>query len=58
MGEVQRITFDPDRLGGRPCIRGLRVRGSDILGLLGAGATHDEILNAARHLDHSVVQEA
>lgn len=39
-----RITFEPDKCGGRPCIRGLRIRVTDILSLLGAGASFQEIL--------------
>ncbi len=41
---LERITLEPGKCGGRPCIRGQRIRVSDILGLLGAGATHAEIL--------------
>lgn len=41
---LQRITIEPDKCGGRPCIRGLRIRVSDVLSLLGAGASHEEIL--------------
>lgn len=41
---LERITLEPDKCGGRPCIRGYRIRVSDILGLLGAGASHAEIL--------------
>ncbi|MEA2640972.1 MAG: hypothetical protein QOF51_2366 [Chloroflexota bacterium] len=44
MSELQRITIDPEVCGGRPCIRGLRIRVVDILDLLPAGATQDEIL--------------
>jgi len=40
----QRITVDPDRCGGRPCIRNLRVRVKDVLDLLAAGASREEIL--------------
>ncbi len=39
-----RITIEPGKCGGRPCIRGMRIRVSDILALLGAGASFDEIL--------------
>ena len=39
-----RITIEPGKCGARPCIRGLRIRVTDILRLLGAGATHGEIL--------------
>jgi uncharacterized protein (DUF433 family) len=42
--QQQRITIDPDLCGGRPCVRGLRIRVKDILELLAAGATRDEIL--------------
>ena len=41
---LDRITIEPGKCGGRPCIRGLRIRVTDILGLLGAGASHQEIL--------------
>ena len=44
MTELHRITANPDQLGGRPCIRGLRVRVKDILDLLAAGSSHEEIL--------------
>lgn len=74
MSELQRITVDPEQCGGRPCIRGFRIRVSDILDLLAAGATRDEILAdypyledadinaalyyAARQLDHTVIRVA
>ena len=41
---LDRITIEPGKCGGRPCIRGLRIRVTDILGLLGAGASHQEII--------------
>lgn len=41
---IDRITIEPGKCGGRPCIRGMRIRVTDILGLLSAGATHREIL--------------
>ncbi len=44
MSELHRITVDAEHCGGRPCIRGLRVRVTDILDLLVAGASHEEIL--------------
>lgn len=40
---LNRITIDDAQWGGRPCIRGMRIRASDVLGLLGAGATFEEI---------------
>ena len=41
---LQRVTIDPEQCGGRPCIRGYRIRVTDILELLASGATHEEIL--------------
>jgi uncharacterized protein (DUF433 family) len=43
-GYLRRITFNDAQCGGRPCIRGMRIRVSDILELLGAGADFNEIL--------------
>ena len=44
MSETHRITLDPNQCGGRPCLRGLRIRVTDVLDLLAAGAERDEIL--------------
>jgi uncharacterized protein (DUF433 family) len=41
---LDRITVEPDKCGGRPCIRGYRLRVKDILDLLAAGSTEQEIL--------------
>ncbi len=41
---LERITLEEGKCGGRPCIRGKRMRISDILELLGAGASFEEIL--------------
>lgn len=41
---LKRITIDPDRMHGRPCIRGLRITVSDVLGLLSAGQSREDIL--------------
>ena len=42
---LSRITVQPDQCGGRPCIRGTRMRVVDVLDLLANGATEAEILN-------------
>jgi len=39
----QIITSEPGKRGGRPCVRGLRIAVSDILGWLASGMSHDEI---------------
>ncbi len=38
------ITIEPGKRGGRPCIRGMRIAVSDVLGWLAAGMSHDQIL--------------
>ncbi len=74
MSAIDRITVSPDVCGGRPCIRGLRVRVKDVLDLLAAGATREEILAdypyleadditaalefASRQSDHPIVRSA
>ncbi len=74
MSQVHRITVDPNLCGGRPTIRGLRVRVKDVLDLLAAGADRAEILTdypylkpdditavlefAARQNDHPVLRGA
>jgi len=45
MSATERITVSADVCGGRPCVRGLRIRVKDVLHLLAAGATRDEILS-------------
>jgi uncharacterized protein (DUF433 family) len=60
MVAIDRITVSPDVCGGRPCIRGLRVRVNDVLDLLAAGATREEILADYPYLeadDIAAVQE-
>ena len=67
----ERITVDPEQCGGRPCVRGMRIRVTDVLDLLAAGLTPDEVLRdlpdlesediqaclrfASRRVDHPVV---
>ena len=59
---LQRIAIEPGKCGGRPCIRGKRMRVTDVLELLGAGTSYEDILAAieyaARQTDHLVVQTA
>ncbi len=74
MSILERITIHPEQCGGRPCIRGLRIRVSDILELLAAGAPTEEVLEdypsleaediqaallyAAHQMDHTVLSAA
>ena len=41
---VDRITFDAEQCGGRPCIRGLRIRVTDVLDLLASGMSAAEVM--------------
>ncbi len=44
MSELNRISVDPNQCGGRPCLRGPRIRVKDVLDLLAAEASREEIL--------------
>ena len=44
MNYMERITFNPNQCGGRPCIRGMRIRVKDVLDLVAAGVPASEIL--------------
>ncbi|MGD8643445.1 MAG: DUF433 domain-containing protein [Chromatiales bacterium] len=74
MNALGRITVDPEVCGGRPCLRGLRIRVSDVLEMLAQGASREQILEdypyledaditaaleyAARQVDHTIVRVA
>lgn len=47
----ERITVDPEQCGGRPCIRGMRIRVSDVLDLLANGLTPEQILEELPDLE-------
>ena len=56
MSQIQRITFSPDQCGGRPCIRGIRIRVKDVLDMLASGATEAEILESYPYLEREDIQ--
>ena len=58
MNPLERITHDPEVMGGRPCIRGMRVTVGTVVGLLGAGHTAEEILKAYPYLEPDDLQAA
>ncbi len=58
MNDLKRITFDPNVMGGKPCIRGMRITVGTIVGLVATGYTTDEILEAYPHLEKEDVREA
>ena len=53
---LSRITAEPGKCGGRPCIRGKRIRVSDVLDLLAAGAGEQEILRDYPFLDEADIR--
>ncbi len=68
---MERITVNPDQCGGRPCVRGMRIRVVDVLDLLASGLSADDVLSelpdleaadiaaclryASRKLDHPIL---
>ena len=48
---MERITFNPEQCGGRPCVRGMRIRVKDVLDLLAAGVSEAEILGDFPYLE-------
>lgn len=58
MQSLERITIDPNQCGGQPCIRGLRFRVADLLELLAAGASREEILADYKFLEPADIQGA
>jgi uncharacterized protein (DUF433 family) len=58
MNELTRITSDPQVMGGKPCIRGLRVTVGTIVGLVAAGRSMEEILELYPYLEEPDIAEA
>jgi len=58
MPEWKRITLDPMVMGGKPCIRGMRVTAGTVVGLVAAGRSLDEILAAYPYLEADDIREA
>ena len=58
METLARITRDSTIMGGKPCIRGMRVTVGTIVGLLAAGRSEDEILAAYPYLERDDIREA
>ena len=58
MAEFDRITFDSQIMGGRACIRGMRIPVSVIIGQIAHGATFEEILDGYPDLEKNDIQQA
>ena len=58
MGQLNRITQEPDVMGGKACIRGMRVTVGMIVGQIGAGHSVDEILADYPYLEREDIMQA
>jgi uncharacterized protein (DUF433 family) len=58
MNQLTRITRDPEVMGGKPCIRGLRVTVGTVVGLLASGHSTADILKAYPYLEEEDIPEA
>lgn len=58
MRALDRITLDPAVMGGKPCIRGMRITVGTILGLLAAGHSEARVLEAYPYLEPEDIREA
>lgn len=58
MKTLNRITFNPGVMGGKPCIRGIRVTVGTIVGLMASGRTKDEILKLYPYLEPEDIDQA
>lgn len=58
MKQLRRITFDPQVMGGKPCIRGMRVTVGTIVGLIASGQTIADILASYPYLEREDVMES
>ena len=58
IGPNSRITINPNQCGGRPCIRGMRIRVSDVLDLFAADLSAEQILDEMPDLEREDLQAA
>ena len=58
MQKLTRITMDPQVMGGKPCVRNMRVTVGTLVGLMASGKTIDEVLAAYPYIERQDVLEA
>lgn len=58
MPDLDRITRNPEVMSGKPCLRGMRVTVGTIVGLVAAGRTTQDILNAYPYLEEEDIRQA
>lgn len=51
MSYIDRITVNPRQCGGRPCVRGMRIRVTDVLDLLASGLTREQVVEELPDLE-------
>ena len=56
--KLERITHNPKIMGGKPCIRGMRITVGTVVGLLATGTSRERILEAYPHLEPADLDEA
>ena len=55
---LDRITRDPQIMGGKPCVRGMRVTVGTLVGLVASGRSHADILNAYPYLEQEDIRQS
>ena len=58
LNTMGRIVFNPNIMGGKPCIRGMRITVGTVMGLLAKGYSNAEILNIYPYLEAEDIQAA
>ena len=58
MKQLDRITMDPEVMGGKPCIRGMRVTVGTVVGLMASGKAIEEVLTAYPYIEREDVLQA
>lgn len=58
MQKLDRITFDPQVMGGKPCIRGMRVTVGTLVGLVASGNSVEDILKAYPYVEEEDIRQA
>ena len=58
MDDLDRITFDPSVMGGKPCLRGMRVTVGTVVGLVAAGKSKADILELYPYLEADDIRQA
>jgi len=55
---LERITINPNQCGGKPCVRGMRIRVTDVLDLLASGLTKEQVLEELPDLESEDIHAA